>query len=445
MRAPKPGFFADLQSDPQSPPGARLLEAGLLSGARRALRSPFCSLQFAVFNLLLLASSLSAAELPPLKVAVANGPVVRELPVVRFELPEAWRGRSFDVVELRGDAAACAVQADKTTAGDAVVWRANKPIGPNETVQFELRPNDHVASRDVVAARVDEQGVTFAAGGRNVVQYNIRTVDPPAGKSPLYRRSGHLHPVWTPSGRIVTEEFPEDHIHQHALFSAWVNTEFDGRKTDFWNQAGGTGTVVHTSAEAPTVGPVFAELVCTLEHQALEDGANPRAALVERMTIRTYAPPRPELNVFDIELTQRAASEIPLKVLKYHYGGFAVRGAQQWFKQPESSMLTSDGKTQKDGNESQPRWVNMHGLVDGQPCGITVIPHPSSFRYPQPARLHPSKPYFVFSPPVLGEFEITQETPYQSRYRIIVHDGPADPKLFDQLAAEYVDELTAKP
>ncbi|HVJ84497.1 MAG TPA: hypothetical protein VM452_02570, partial [Caulifigura sp.] len=59
-------------------------------------------------------------------------------------------------------------------------------------------------------------------------------------------------------------------------------------------------------------------------------------------------------------------------------------------------------------------------------------------------RLHPSKPYFVFSPPILGEFEITQDQPYLAKYRIITHDGPVDAKLMDQLATEYAEPLTAR-
>ena len=382
-----------------------------------------------------------AADLKPLRVSVNNGPVLRELPIIRMELPAEWRLRTFDVVELRGAPSTCAVQRD----GDVAFWRAGKPIPPNETVQFELRENPHVESRAVISAKVDDQGVTFASGKDRIAQYNTRIVDPPKGKSPLYRKSGHLHPLWTPSGKVVTEEFPADHIHQHGMFSAWVNTEFDGRKTDFWNQGSGTGTVLHKELKESNAGPVFGELTAVLEHQALTDGASPVVALNEIMRLRAYASPRPDLNVFDVELEQRAAGSTPLKVLKYHYGGFAVRGAAQWFKQPESGMLTSEGKTQKTGNETRPKWVDMSGLVDGQFCGLAVIPHPDSFRGPQPVRLHPDKPYFVFSPPILGEFEITRDMPYRARYRIVVHDGRADAKLLDQLAAEYADELTAKP
>ena len=394
---------------------------------------------FAFFMMIGLLAPALAVEIKPLQVSVNNGAVLRELPIVRFDLPAEWRERTFDVVELRSPPAACAVQRE----GGAVYWRANKPIQAGESVRFELRENPHVESRSVISAKVDEQGVTLSAGEDRIAQYNTRVVEPPKGKSPLYRKSGHLHPLWTPSGKVVTEEFPLDHIHQHGMFSAWVNTEFDGRKTDFWNQGGGTGTVLHKALKESNSGPVFGEVTAVLEHQALTDGTSPVVALHETMRLRAYASPRPMFNVFDVDLEQRAASLAPLKVLKYHYGGFAVRGAKEWFKQPESGMLTSEGKTQKSGNETRPKWVDMSGVVDGQPCGIAVIPHPDSFRGPQPVRLHPDKPYFVFSPPILGEFEITQDQPYRAQYRIVLHDGAGDAKLLDQLAAEYAEPLVA--
>ncbi len=66
-----------------------------------------------------------AADLKPLRVSVNNGPVLRELPIIRMELPAEWRLRTFDVVELRGAPSTCAVQRD----GDVAFWRAGKPIG----------------------------------------------------------------------------------------------------------------------------------------------------------------------------------------------------------------------------------------------------------------------------------------------------------------------------
>jgi hypothetical protein len=35
------------------------------------------------------------------------------------------------------------------------------------------------------------------------------------------RRACYLHPVWTPGGTIVTDDFPADHYHHRGIFWAW--------------------------------------------------------------------------------------------------------------------------------------------------------------------------------------------------------------------------------
>ena len=78
-----------------------------------------------------------------------------------------------------------------------------------------------------------------------VVTYNKVSPPAPPGIDAVYERSGYLHPVSSPRGRVVTDTFPIDHPHQHGVYSAWVKTNYDGRVIDFWNLAGGTGRVLH--------------------------------------------------------------------------------------------------------------------------------------------------------------------------------------------------------
>jgi len=66
--------------------------------------------------------------------------------------------------------------------------------------------------------------------GKPVLEY-IKTEKPvPEGIEPHYRRSGYIHPVFTPTGQEITGDFPEDHAHQHALFFAWAKASYDGKK-----------------------------------------------------------------------------------------------------------------------------------------------------------------------------------------------------------------------
>ena len=48
-------------------------------------------------------------------------------------------------------------------------------------------------------------------------------------------------------------------------------------------------------------------------------------------------------------------------------------------------------------------------------------------------------PYLSFAPEFLGAFEIVPGQSYVSRYRLIAHDGPPDPKLIDRIWDDYAD------
>ncbi|HFA59972.1 MAG TPA: hypothetical protein ENJ83_04705, partial [Rhodospirillales bacterium] len=279
-------------------------------------------------------------------------------------------------------------------AGDPprAVFILDEPLAAGETRTYRFAPLPARSGRPNVETSVRPETITVYRRGRPVLVYHQETVEPPAGADPVFRRSGFIHPLYTPSGKIVTDDFPPDHFHQHGVFFAWVDTVFEGREVDFWNQAKKLGDVEHTAVRHTVSGPVFAEFEVSLRHIDKTAPGGPKAALQETWTVRIYDTGGPFLVDFDSR--QQTASSSPLLIRKFRYGGFAVRGAREWLGQPEADFLTSEGKTRADGNHTRPVWVEMHGLVDGSPAGIVVLSAPSNFRHPQPVRLHPSKPYF---------------------------------------------------
>ena len=187
-----------------------------------------------------------------------------------------------------------------------------------------------------------------------------------------------------------------------------------------------------------------------------------KAVLNEIWTVRVHVTAPGDPYLFDLESVQTCASESPLTLNEYRYGAMAIRGNAQWFdpdyaeviqawekekkKNPDApapsmpppgDFLTSEGKNRLDGNHTRPNWVDMFGKIDGENAGIAMLSHPSNFRSPQPVRLHPSKPYFCFSPVVLGEFQIAPGEEYISRYRYLVHDGKPDPVQLEKSWSDY--------
>tara|TARA_B100001115_G_C15544321_1_gene258917 strand:+ start:248 stop:559 length:312 start_codon:yes stop_codon:yes gene_type:complete len=101
-------------------------------------------------------------------------------------------------------------------------------------------------------------------------------------------------------------------------------------------------------------------------------------------------------------------------------------------------MITSEGNNRENGNHSRPRWVSMHGPVDGRQCGVVVMNHPDNFRFPQWVRLHPKMPYFVFAPMVEEPFMIEPGKPYVSKFRYLTYDGTPDHEVIEGSWKEWI-------
>ncbi|SFI44875.1 DUF6807 family protein [Planctomicrobium piriforme] len=364
-----------------------------------------------------------------LEFIVHAGDVARRDAPIRLALPEVLQGDSpLQLTDSATNAAVPVQRLDSTTA----IFVLNEPLAAHAVRRYRLETiaAELPASPAVTCEEVDGR-IRAKVRGRDVFDYHTAVVEPPAGADPKFRRSGHLHPVQTPTGRIVTDAFPADHMHQHAIFAAWVNTEFEGRHVDFWNQHLGTGTVEHRRTLHVASGPVCGSFQVELAHVDLSAPSGPKDALHETWQVTVYAVTAGHL--FEITSEQRCASSSPLLLKEYHYGGMAARGAAGWTKTSSFDFLTSDGKHRADGNHTRPNWVNMHGPVEGGIGGLTVFSSPANERSPQPIRLHPNMPYCVYTPVVLGDRAITPEQPYRARYLYFVQDGPPDPAELERI------------
>lgn len=422
-------------------------------------------------GLALILSGTSASAGPrvePVDFEVDAGPHERVDTPVAVRFPEAFRDAAGLVLEDLDDHRAVPVRrsAGADGAPPEVVWIVRGPLRAGTARRYRLSvrpgPAESRAGGGVKAIADGKplgqgepldphRAVTLQVGGTPVLTYQVAVLEPPAGIDPVFRRSGFIHPLRTPSGLVVTDDFPPDHAHQHGLFSAWVNTTFEGRRVDFWNQIGRTGRVSYARDTANRVngGPVYGEIIAETLHEDLTAPGGPKPVLRDRWRVRVYDVDGPFL--VDIDSTQRIVDGA-LTINKYHYGGLALRGNRQWFSEaseasapgasaakPPGDFLTGEGKARIEGNHTHPRWVDHSGPVDGKVGGVAILDSPSNFRFPQAVRLHPTKPYFCFAPMVDGAFTIAKDHPYRSRYRIVVHDGPPDAKALEHAWRDYAE------
>jgi len=287
----------------------------------------------------------------------------------------------------------------------------------NEAVDYRL-----VAGAPSEAPRVevadDGKSLDLRVAGKTLLRYAAAVVEQP---DPIFSRSGYLHPVWTPSGRKITNDSPPNHLHHHGIWSAWTSSEFEGRKSNFWESKEKQGRVECVKVEATASGPLYGGFRARHRFLNLNGPDGPKAALDEVWEVRVYA--LPDRNVFDLVSTQTTAGDAPLVIREYRYGGIGFRGSADWEGKNAVQLLTSEGKGRVDGHATRAKWVLASGKVDGAPVSIGFLGHPSNFRAPQPLRIHPDEPFFNWAVPQGGDFAIEPGKPYVARYRFIVADG----------------------
>ena len=306
-------------------------------------------------------------------------------------------------------------------------WIETIPADETRTYRVHfMRPEKQTT---LAVAEDDGQSLVLKSGQGGSLQYQYKRMPSPNVTKPFHARSGFLHGVRTPSGRLITDPMPSDHLHQHGIMFAWRNTEFEGRRVNFWEDAARQGRISHHEIVSKQSGTVFSEIDVRLKHVDTTAPDGDKEVLTETWRIQAYndasLPGQAKEFVWDFESIQKNISDRPLEVTKFHYGGFMIRGAAEWIQSPHQ-MLTSKGDSQATGNHTRPLWVDMNGRVAGAHVGLTTMGHPSNFRFPQHVRLHPSMPYYCFAPMVAGGFDIAPGDTFVSRFRFIAHDGPLD-------------------
>ena len=294
--------------------------------------------------------------------------------------------------------------------------------------------------RDKVVIQQEPKGpIVVRIDGKEAFRYHGEKTPLPQGYEPQYRRGGYIYPVYTPSGKLIADDYPPNHKHHHGIWSPWTQTTFEGRHPDFWNMGEKKGTAEVVEYGHAFGGPVFGGF--SAKHRMIDLTIDPpKPAIDETWDVVVYsagASVKKPYFVFDLTIHQQCAGKSPLVLEEYRYGGLGFRGSRQWNGKDGCRFLTSEGKDRSNGNGSRARWCYIGGKVDGAEAGITIMCAPGNFRAPQPVRLHPDEPFFCYAPEVLGKFEIAPDKPYDARYRFIVSDGPPDTREIERLWEDF--------
>ncbi|HMJ68252.1 MAG TPA: PmoA family protein [Cyclobacteriaceae bacterium] len=300
-------------------------------------------------------------------------------------------------------------------------------VKAGETSTYTLRKAKHKATAPRVTATAKDGEMIIRSGDKNLLSYVYKTVYPPAGVDSAYRRSGFIHPLWSPSGKVLTRTQPKDHYHHYGIWNPWTHTLYKGDTIDFWNIGNGKATVRFSKFMSQTSGDIFAEYVSVHEHVVTKKGTKPDVAMEETQVVRVYNP-GPDYYIMDFTSYLQCASDAPITLLEYRYGGFGWRTTEKWDNK-NSEVITSEGKNRKEADGSLARWCIIQGAIDDAYAGAVMMSHPENYNHPEPLRIWPENQYnrgdmFAnFSPTKNKDWALEPGKTYVLRYRMLVFDN----------------------
>jgi hypothetical protein len=312
-----------------------------------------------------------------------------------------------------------------------LTWNVTTGTGRGEKHVYELvqgKTKQSVA----IKASVNDGALVIHSGDKNLLQYYFKTVYPPKGIDTAYKRSGFIHPLWSPHGQVLTRMQPPDHYHHYGIWNPWTHVEYEGDTVDFWNINSRQGTVRFANFVSVQNGPVFSEFGALHQHVVFKKTGKEKVAMNELQNVRVYDPgENQDFFIVDFNIQMNCADESPVKLLEYRYAGLGWRTTEKWDNK-NSMVLTSEGKTRKDADGSKARWCIVQGEIDNDYAGVVMMSFPTNYNYPEPLRIWPENQYnrgdmFAnFCPTKDMDWLLSPRKNYALKYRFLVFNGHID-------------------
>ncbi len=300
-----------------------------------------------------------------------------------------------------------------------------------EKITYELELGKSF-QKEKVGSSVSDGSLVMASGGKNLLQYNFKTNYPPAGIDTAYKRSGFIHPLWSPHGQVLTRIQPPDHYHHYGIWNPWTQVLFKGDTVDFWNINSRQGTVRFANFVSVVDGPVFSEYSVLHEHVVFKPGGTEEVAVNELQKVRVYRPSKDNSHfIVDFLIQLNCAGENEVRLLEYRYGGLGWRTTGEW-DNTNSTVLTSEGRTRKDADGTKASWLLVQGGIDNDNAGVVMMSYPTNYNHPEPLRIWPEDQYgrgdmFAnFSPTRNTGWLLVPGRVYLLKYRFLVFNGHMD-------------------
>jgi len=269
-----------------------------------------------------------------------------------------------------------------------------------------------------MTVRVDEAArqYTFCEGEKPVLTYNFGIVPVPEGIGGRYAvaRSDYVHPLYGPSGEVLTTDYSPDHPHHRGIYWAWPEVTYKGETRDLHALQGVFARpvrILRSEADAARG---------ELEAESVWKWADEEPIVRERAIILVHTE-EDGRRVIDFEFRFEALKD-GITIARRRqtlYGGLNIR-----FSSRQGQRIV----TQMDPPDVQPRraWAQLAGVPPGgkEAIGITILQGRSNPDYPGDWVQYPDLNWLQPTFPKKGTaYALSPGEPLVLKYRLIVSQG----------------------
>lgn len=286
------------------------------------------------------------------------------------------------------------------------------------------------ADLPALGATSDAHLITVAASGRPLLKYRF-------GGMP---RKPYVAELYSPSGRQVLRDSPQDHKHHHALMLA-----LGAGGVDFWSENENCGSQRHVGMTPPEVTATAAGRAIRFTQELEWAGPGQKEPILsERRTIDTSCEQDvPATLVTWRSRLQPAAGRAEVELSGAHYFGLGVRFV---------TSMDGTGKFRTDSGQlgevvrgtervGPAKWCAYSAPVDGKSVTLALFDSPHNPRHPAPMFTMTAPFAYVSATLNLWKQPLVLKastSPLILRYGIALWDGDVDQQVIERLYAKWV-------
>ncbi len=249
-----------------------------------------------------------------------------------------------------------------------------------------------------------------------------------------HTRSCYIHPLFALDGRVLTDDFPKDHVHHHGVSWVWPVVKTRGQHTQTWHS-------VTPSLRQHFVRWVKREAGKSTATLRIEAGWKLGSTeTVAREHITLHVLPADDFGrAIDLELKiQAVGGTLELRGAPDQnkgYGGLNIRGAPM-FK--GAALTTDQGPLKKDSVNVPFRWADM----STKELGVAIFISPDHPGFPTTWLIRNSYAGILnASWPGLKSVILQPEKTIILRYQLYIHRGDASAGRVRQAYERYLKSL----